>query len=215
LPIANYSVLKGDPQSGQVVFGAGGKTAHYRIHLNVQSGSAEADVNIQSSDGSEVLYVVYGPFTPPNPGALGDLPFGITPLDAVSGTLALDYVREMVGSEMMVNRADMSLLPEPTQNPQDQLKNAVISLLNEAVKDPDGAIYAFGSSFSDSDGVTGVHNIHMNQGNPPGQFESDNGVWQDGAVFVALPASNAWKAIFIAFQTESWQTDSQGDPLPN
>lgn len=206
-------MLKGDPQSGEVVFGVGGKTAHYRIHLNLQNGSAEADVNIQSSDGSEVLYVVYDPFTPPNPGALEELPLAITPLDPVPGTLALDFVRETVEGSMMVNRADMSLLPDPTQNPQDQLKNAVISLLNQAVADPEGAIYTFGSSFSDSNGVSGVHNIHMNQGNPPGEFESDNGIWQDGAVFVSLPASNTWKAIFIAFQTESWQTDNQGNPL--
>jgi uncharacterized protein YukJ len=215
LPISNYSVLKGDPQSGGVVFGAGGSTAHYRIHLNTAAGSSEADVNIQSSDGSEVLYVIYDPFTPPNPGALQQLPFGITPLDRAPGGPALDYVRETIGGAMMVNRADMTLLPKPTGNQQDQLKNAVISLLNEAVSDPEGAIYAFGSSYADSNGVTGVHNIHMNQGNPSGRFEGDNGIWQDGALFVNLPASNTWKALFIAFQTESWQTDGQGNPLSN
>ena len=213
MPIANYSVLKGDPQSGGVVFGQGGKTAHYRIHLNVESGSAEADVNIQSSDGSEVLYVIYDPFTPPNVGSLDQLPLAINPLDRAPGTLALDYVRKTVTGLMMVNRADMTLLPKPDNNSSDQLKNAVIVLLNEAVADPNGTIYAFGSSFADSGGVTGVHNIHMNQGNPPGQFEADNGIWQDGAIFLNLPASNTWKAIFIAFQTESWHTDDQGDPL--
>lgn len=215
MPIPNYSVLKGDPQSGEVVFGDGGTTAHYRIHLNTDSGSSEADVNIQSSDGSEVLYVIYDPFTPPNAGSLEQLALGITALDSVPGTLALDYVRETIGESMMVNRADMTLLPKPTQNQADQLKNAVIALLNEAVADPNGAIYSFGSSFSDANGVTGVHNIHMNQGNPPGQFESDNGVWQDGAVFVSLPASSTWKALFIAFQTETWQTDAQGNPVSN
>ena len=215
MPIANYSVLKGDPQNGEVVFGANGNTAHYRIHMNTEAGSSEADVNIQSSDGSEVLYVIYDPFTPPNPGALQQLPLGIAPLDSVPGTLALDYVRETIGSSMMVNRADMTLLPKPTQNQQDQLKNAVIALLNEAVADPQGAIYAFGSSYADSNGATGVHNIHMNQGNPAGRFEGDNGIWQDGAVFVHLPAANTWKALFIAFQTESWQTDGQGNPVSN
>lgn len=212
MPIANYSVLKGDPQSGEVVFSKGGTTAHYRIYLNTENGSAEADVNIQSTDGSEVLYAIYDPFMPPNPGALEQLSLRVTPLDSLPGSLAIDYVRETVGSLMLVNRADMTLLPEPTQNSQDQLKNAVISLLNEAIADPDGAIYTFGSSYSDSNGPAGVHNIHMNQGNPPGPFEDDNGVWQDGAIFVNLPASNTWKAVFIAFQTESWLTDSQGDP---
>ena len=213
MPIANYSVLKGDPQSGEVVFGQGGKTAHYRMHLKTETGVAEADVNIQSSDGSEVLYVIYELFVPASPGSLGELPLGTTPVDSVPGPLALDYVRENVAGGLMVNRADMSLLPLPTHTKQDQLKNAVIALLNAAVADPAGVIYAFGSGYSDPGGVRGIHNIHMNQGNPPGPFEGDNGTWQDGGLLVNLPASNVWKALFIAFQSQSWRTDAQGDPL--
>ncbi len=52
------------------------------------------------------------------------------------------------------------------------------------VADKDGVIYAFGSAFSDKGKVDGIHNIHMNQGNPVGGknggFSGDNGVWQDG-----------------------------------
>jgi uncharacterized protein YukJ len=118
-----------------------------------------------------------------------------------------------VGGEPMVNRQDMSLLPLPTHNPQDQLKNEVIALLNAAVADPGGVMYAFGSSFGDPDGLRGVDNIHMNQGNPPGQFEGDNGTWRDGGLLVNLPAANTWKALFIAFQSQSWRTDDGGDPL--
>jgi uncharacterized protein YukJ len=33
-------------------------------------------------------------------------------------------------------------------------------------------LYAFGSAFPD-----GIHDIHMNQGNPP-PHEEDNGTWQ-------------------------------------
>jgi len=32
-------------------------------------------------------------------------------------------------------------------------------------------------------------------------------------LFVNLPAQNTWIAVFIAFQTESWQTDDNGNPL--
>jgi Uncharacterized conserved protein (DUF2278) len=71
--------------------------------------------------------------------------------------LALDYARETVGGSMMVNRADMSLLPRPSQDRQDQLKNAVTALLNEAVTDETDAIYAFGSHFSGQNGVQGIH----------------------------------------------------------
>jgi uncharacterized protein YukJ len=30
---------------------------------------------------------------------------------------------------------------------------------------------------------------------------------------VNLPAQNTWIAIFIAFQTQSWSTDDNGNPL--
>ncbi len=162
-----------------------------------------------------MLYVIYDPFTPPNAGALSQLSFGITPLNSAPGTLALDFIREMIAGAPMANRADMALLPKPAQDPQDKLKNAVIALLDEAVADSEGAMYVFGSSYADTKGVTGIHDIHMNQGNPPGKFEDDNGIWQDGAIFVNLPASDSWKALFIAFQTESWQTDNSGNPSPS
>jgi uncharacterized protein YukJ len=74
-------------------------------------------------------------------------------------------------------------------------------------------IYAFGSAFSDKGKVDGIHDIHMNQGNPKGNHSGDNGVWQDGALFINLPAKGTWTTVFIAFQTESWSTDSAGNPV--
>ena len=53
----------------------------------------------------------------------------------------------------------------------------------------------------------------MNQGNPLDNHGQDNGIWQDGALFVNLPAQHTWIAVFIAFQTQSWQTDDQGNPV--
>jgi uncharacterized protein YukJ len=211
--ILNYSVLKGDPQRGSVTFDRQGGSPHYRIYMDTGGREVQADVNIESRDGSEVLYLIEQPFAPPNADALNELPMGLTPLDKVSGTLALDYVREAVGGSFLVNRTDMTLLPKPSQRPQDELKNAVIDLLNQAVQDESGAIYAFGSAYQDTNGQTGIHNIHMNQGNPAGGFRDENGVWQDGALFISLPAQSKWAALFIAFQTQSWETDANGDPI--
>ena len=70
----------------------------------------------------------------------------------------------------------------------------------------------FGSSYADPNGQQGIHDIHMNQGNPKGPFQKDNGIWQDGAIFIELPASGKWIAVFLAFQTESWTTDNSGNP---
>ena len=88
----------------------------------------------------------------------------------------------------------------------------LITLLNMTIADKDGVIYAFGSAFSDAGKVDGIHDIHMNQGNPMNNHGGDNGIWQDGALFISLPSKAIWTAVFIAFQTESWNTDSKGNP---
>jgi len=111
----------------------------------------------------------------------------------------------------------MALLPKSflAGSRQNDLNNEVVDLLNRAIADANGTIYAFGSSYADSNGVQGIHDIHMNQGNPPGNHDADNGVWQDGAIFINLPAMSTWLAVFIAFQTQSWDTDNAtGDVLP-
>lgn len=64
MPIQNYSVLKGDPTSGELVLNRGGGNPHYRIYIKAGDGAAQIDVNVESQDGSEVLYF-NNVFTPP------------------------------------------------------------------------------------------------------------------------------------------------------
>jgi uncharacterized protein YukJ len=220
MPITNYSVLAGDPVSGKVVSGA---SAHYQITMNAPGGPFTVAVNIQSVDGSEVLYAIVEDFTPPN---LTALPMGMTALKSEPGGLALDFVRSTVGGAPMITKAQMTLLPQVgakakgasveaqviQQAKAKALENAVVTLLNMTIADKDGVIYAFGSAFSDGGKVDGIHDIHMNQGNPKNNHGGDNGVWQDGALFISLPSKGTWTAVFIAFQTESWSTDSAGNP---
>ncbi len=223
MPITNYSVLAGDPVSGKVVSGA---SAHYQITMNAPGGPFTVAVNIQSVDGSEVLYAIVEDFTPPDLVGLTALPMGMTALKSEPGGLALDFVRSTVGGAPMITKAQMTLLPESgaqtTGSAQDQmiqkaraaaLQNAVVTLLNMTIADKDGVIYAFGSAYADSGEVDGIHDIHMNQGNPANNHGGDNGVWQDGALLINLPSKGTWTAVFIAFQTESWTTDSAGNPV--
>jgi uncharacterized protein YukJ len=130
----------------------------------------------------------------------------------------------------MITREQMTLLPQMRSKGLSEeermlnrarasaLQNAVVTLLNMTIADKDGVIYAFGSAFADKGRVDGIHDIHMNQGNPVGGSTNgghggDNGVWQDGALFIHLPSKGTWTAVFIAFQTESWTTDSAGNPV--
>ena len=154
MPIANYSVLAGRPTAGKVVSGA---SAHYQITMRAGSGTFTVAVNIQSVDGSEVLYAIEEGFTPPDLAGLNALPMGMTALKSEAGGLALDYVRSTVGGVPMIANAQMTLLPkqgakakglsaegEAIQRAKARaLENAVVTLLNMTIADKDGVIYAF------------------------------------------------------------------------
>jgi uncharacterized protein YukJ len=208
MPVYEYSVLVGDPQSGEVS-GPKGKPPHYLISVQAGGTTYQVAVNIESTDGSQVLYAIDQNFTPPDANALTSLGQGMHRL-TMKGNSALDYVRSMVNGQRMVTQAEMQLLPLPGNDGSGDLQNAVVALLDQTIQDQDGVIYAFGSQYTDG---TGIHDIHMNQGNPAGSFSQDNGVWQDGGILLQMPAANTWAAIFIAFQTESWTTDDNGNAI--
>jgi uncharacterized protein YukJ len=224
MPITNYSVLAGKPTAGKVVTGA---STHYQITMQAPGGPFTVAVNIQSVDGSEVLYDIVEDFTPPDLAVLTALPMGMTALKSQPGGLALDFVRSTVNGAPMITKAQMTLLPQlkaqakggsaeeqTVQRARTKaLENAVVTLLNMTIADKDGVIYAFGSAYADSGKVDGIHDIHMNQGNPVNNHGGDNGVWQDGALLIHLPSKGTWTAVFLAFQTESWDTDGSGNPV--
>jgi uncharacterized protein YukJ len=197
--IPNYSVVKGNPVGPGSISGS---NPHYRFELSIADNiTVEVDVNVQSTDGSEIRYLIVKGFTPPGSDGLDNLPLGRTPLAGTDSDLRVDYVLEQNpdGTPLV----DPSLLQNLDLN-DPSLDDAVADLLNQALADPDGVIYAFGSFFSD-DGGAGIHNIHMNQLNPPGRFAKDNGSWQDGAILIELPSQTArWTALFITFKTQNF-----------
>jgi hypothetical protein len=91
--------------------------------------------------------------------------------------------------------------------------------VQRVMSEADARVYAYGSFFKDNKPDDyfgfkpgqGIHDIHFNQGNS-GNFAGDNGPWQDGALLFHFPAENRWIAIFLAFQTQSWQVDEHGNP---
>ena len=196
--IPNYSVVKGDPAGPGQISGA---NPHYRFELRTGNGTAQVDVNVRSTDGSDVRYLIVENFTPPDAAGLDALPLGRTALAGTDSDLRLDYVLQ--------RNADGTPLVDPSKLQDlnlsdDRLRDAVADLLNQALADANGLIYAFGSYFADAN-TEGIHNIHMNQGNPPGPFAKDNDSWQDGAIFIELPGQAArWTALFIAFKTEAF-----------
>jgi hypothetical protein len=70
-------------------------------------------------------------------------------------------------------------------------------------------VFAFGAPYTTG---LGVHDVHCNQGDPPGQFRHLDGIWQDGCVF-ALKADGTLSAYLGKFSSQSTQTDNNGLPV--
>lgn len=70
--------------------------------------------------------------------------------------------------------------------------------------------YLFGKPFTSG---LGVHNIHQNQGDPPGSpFATENGIWQDGATILESSAGT-FTAFLNKFKTQAYRTDAAGHPV--
>ena len=127
---------------------------------------------------------------------------------------ALDYVK----APLFTWTDGRSLPPSGTAS-GDDLQD-LLSLYLDQCKAAGGEIYAFGSKFDrnlhmpidaefgNTDGLHGIHDIHMNQGNV-GQHASDNGVFHDGGLILKFP--DRYLGLFLGFQTQRIPTDAAGN----
>jgi hypothetical protein len=73
-------------------------------------------------------------------------------------------------------------------------------------------LYVFGAPYTY--GGNGIHDIHLNQGDPVGsQWYPANGIWQDGCVIAAKPGEPKLFGYFGKFVTQSLNTDNNGNPI--
>ena len=83
-------------------------------------------------------------------------------------------------------------------------------------------VYIFGARFRNSAQTPpqGVHDVHLNQGDPPGPstslgtgpFQALDGIWQDGGIIVER-IDRTLDGFFVKFVTQSLNTDEQGLPV--
>ncbi|WP_336109770.1 DUF2278 family protein [Streptomyces sp. PTD9-10] len=195
-------------------------TPHYQIHLTDDAGTHyRAAVNVESQQApSELLYLADDNFRHPVTQLLPPAGGGWTALPSQPGTAALDFIR---GN--LLDPASMRTLPPDLVGADNDLADLLDHYVQRAIADPTAALYVFGQQWGPETGAAdkvfgfepgnGVHDIHMNQGNS-GRFRSDNGVRQDGALLVHLPAEDRWVAVFLAFQSQAWHTDNAtGNPI--
>ncbi len=217
MSLKNYGVLVGRPIGHRIGAGA---TPHYQIHLVDETTDYRIAINVKSKlSPSELQYLIDDDFHHPIVAQMSALARGFHAVPSQAGGLALDFIR---GN--LFDRNKMRVLPADVPGPDNDLNDEINRYVQRAMADENALIYAFGQRwgpenkkdnyFGFSPG-NGIHDIHMNQGNS-GTFVSDDGVWQDGAMFIRLPASagatpqpERWIGIFLKFQSQAWHTDDK------
>lgn len=218
MPIENYGVLKGRITACRQE--RDNRAPHYHIHVRAVGMDARVSINVRSWERRrpELLHFVDDDFRHPLTQRLAELEEGWHLVVPEPGGLAIDYVR---GG--MVARGQMRAIPHDRAGANNDLNDHLDALIREACDDPDVELFAYGSAWgpepTEPDEVfgfepgRGMHDVHMNQGNPRhDRHAHDNGVWQDGALFLHLKRERRWVAVFLAFQSQHWETDEEGFP---
>jgi uncharacterized protein YukJ len=215
MPIRNYGVLKARVVKGRAEHR--GMTPHFDVLASADGTLFRIAINTRSTDRQrpDLLYACDERFEHPLTKGLTALEDGFHPLPFAAGG-GLDYVRDR-----LMTRERMRVMPADLPGPDNDLNEMLERWVDVAASDETARVYAYGSRWGpdgEHDPIfgfqpgNGVHDVHMNQGNP-GRHLHENGIRQDGALFFHLPADNRWVAIFLAFQHQIWHTDERGNPL--
>jgi uncharacterized protein YukJ len=131
------------------------------------------------------------------------------------GGLAQDYVRGGI-----VKPGNMQPVPPDAEGVDNDLKDKLEDAVLKALAEADSVVYALGEKWGPERNRAdqyfrfkpgnGIHDIHMNQGSS-GKYKKDNGVFQDGAIYIEYP-DDKWRAFFFAFQSQTFVTDDKGNP---
>jgi uncharacterized protein YukJ len=219
MPIKDYGVLKGRAFDR---IRATTQSEHFQILINHGNNPHRIAINTKSSEPpSEVLFYADDDFHHEITDAIEreDLQSGFTALISEPGGIALDFIRTN-----LFDVSQMKPLPSQASGNNDDLNDRLDFFVQQAIKDQSAVVYAFGQHWIDESGAdkyfheinpsTGIHDIHMNQGNKKGSYFADNGVYQDGGLLFHYSTTNRWAAVFTAFQSQAFHTDDKtGDPL--
>jgi hypothetical protein len=215
---------------------------HGKLRIDTPTGQYEAALDVDTPSGVGVSYRIVDDLTTQDIAILAALPSGFSSLARTSTSGALDYVRSPALQDRWVIRRirwwigalRARRLPEPWGP---SVLDTAIRRLSEwprwltwwrwrsfpwVSSDGDNAldvlealfpaatrIYVLGEPYTTG---LGVHNVHLNQGDPPGSHQAEDGTWQDGAV-LAQRADGSVTAWQVKFNTQSLHTDANGLPV--
>lgn len=218
MPLKNYAVLKGHAIRG--VRAKAGKN-HYSIHVVDEQLDYRIAINIRSSAksfGKDLWFYLDEDFQHPILEKLKELPVerkvfpSTTSKDARQESgICLDFIRMN-----LFDRAKMKIFPSQLDGLDNDLNDRIDALVQAMIGNEDNLIYVFGETWIDEtkkDKVfgflpgNGLHDIHMNQGDLTGEYEHQDGVYQDGGLVFYFAATDKFVAYFTKFQSQSWHTD--------
>jgi uncharacterized protein YukJ len=192
-----YVVIIGTLHSADLQNPSGGQWPHYHVHVQAGDTVFDSAINLKSLTSIQIEYRVRSFFTNAPIANVTALADGMHALGQNPTSGALDYVRHpgLTGETGWILQNGDNLI----QVFQSQLTNVQ-------------RLYIFGAEYSTADGV---HDVHMNQGDPDGsEFQLLDGIWQDGGVvFQYGPPQPRFDVLQIKFETQSLHTDDQGHPI--
>jgi len=220
MPLPEYGVLKARPVARLEATPA---SSHYQIHVVTEETNPDyrVAVNVLSDEKPyNLLYHLDDNFIYPTTTALLELPDGFTALPSQPGqpnSLAIDFLRSNI-----VDPEQMKPVLFTDIGSETQLNDLLETRIQQALADPGALVFAFGDRWGPENGTpdqyfefdpgNGIHDIHMNQGNPP-PHEQDNGIWQDGGLLLYFPSTDTWTSVFLKFQSQITPTDDSGNPV--
>jgi len=215
---------------------------HGKLHISTPTGEYEAALDVDTPSGPGVSYRLVDRLTSADLPRLTSLPDGFTALPSTADSGAMDYVRSALlqdrwvfqtARSWLVKRRSSDVVDErwaPTgidhlldwlgrwswlswlrwrsfawvPSDGDNALNVLEPLVRSASR-----IFILGEPYTEG---LGVHNVHMNQGDPPGSHQPDDGIWQDGAVIIqtADGSLTVWQ---VKFNAQSLRTDDGGLPI--
>jgi hypothetical protein len=194
-----------------------GSWYHGKMYVAAPTGEYECAVDVSTPSGVPVEYrevrsldrAVFAP--------VGALTTGWHQLARTPDSGALDYLR----SPLLRGRAGCvgvvagplidlvnSVLRSPRFGWVESTADNALNLLEQRLTGC-RRLYVFGAPYTTG---LGVHDIHLNQGDPPGQFQRLDGIWQDGGTIIES-ATGRLDAFLTKFKTQSLNTDDNGLPV--
>ncbi|MGN6698697.1 MAG: DUF2278 family protein [Thermomicrobiales bacterium] len=176
---------------------------HYVIWVDTRDGAFRCGANLKSTPQAKVLYRELALPRTMFDNLLG-LPSGFHELAADGASGALDFIRDRRLQDDTVEWQQITGM-EVVQRVQDKLKVAM-------------RVLVFGEPYFSP--LPGMHNIHMNQGDPVTIPQAgENGIWQDGGIVLEdqtgpddFSPAPLVSVFLIKFLTQSLHTDDYGHP---